>query len=120
VAQVALFEADALERAVEAEHAVRQIGVGAWIEKRLAGDSARAPVFGDFVRFRQAEIGKELLRRQSAEILLRQQGDLAPSGRIGDPLRIDALQASLVKWRAKRVLDRDDFAFLLKCRDLGT
>ena len=63
MAGVARFEADTLKGAIEAKHAIRQVGKSARIEKGLASDSARAPVLGNLVRLSQAEIGEILLRR---------------------------------------------------------
>jgi hypothetical protein len=120
VARVAFFETDALECAVEAEHAIAQIRIGARIEQRLAGDAARAPVFGDLIALREAEIREKLLRRQRPQLLLGQHGDLPPSGRVGHSLGIDALEPLLMERRAKRILDRSDLAFPLEGGDLGT
>jgi hypothetical protein len=98
---------------------VLDVAEAARVEERLAGDAAGAPVLGDAVVSRDAELAVELRVGQRAQRVLVEDGDAAPDLRLVQLLQRNVLgDAPLPEARAQRLLDRGALAIALGPEDL--
>ena len=109
--------AGAVEGAREGLEADFDVAKAARVEQRLAGDAARAPVLGDAVVLRDAELAVELRVRQRAQRVLVEDRDLAPDLRVVELRQVEPRQSLLPERRAQRPLDRAALALALEAAD---
>ena len=111
--------ARAIVNARKADHGGFDIVKAARIEQRGAGRAARAPIFGNAVIGRQAEVLVEFLVVELAQSVLVEQRNFAPLVRIVEPLGIHVVEFALIERRAACLRERPPLALGLKALDGG-
>src|SRR5688572_3022966 len=117
VRAIAAAGAGAVEGAREGLQPYFDVGKTARIEKRLAGDAARAPVLGDAVVLRDAELTVELRIGHRAQRLLVEDRDLAPDLRVVELRQVQLRNSLFPERRKHRLLDSAALALALQPAD---